>query len=83
MAEQITITVNDDGSFTVNEKEDDASATDQPINQTVGTVAEVMQLIQKALGDEQGGEPAQEPQDPQAMWDQEAAKRAPQEQPPM
>jgi predicted pyridoxine 5'-phosphate oxidase superfamily flavin-nucleotide-binding protein len=79
MAEQITITVNDDGSFTVAEQEDDASSSDQPINKTVGTVAEVMQLLQQALGDDKAPDPAK------AMWDEEAAKRAPTaaEQPPM
>lgn len=69
MAETITITCNDDGSYTVAESEDDASAQDQPINQTVKSVDEVLGLIQQALSDDA--------QDPKAAWDQEAASRQP------
>lgn len=50
--ETITITVNGDGTFTVAESENDASEQDQPINETVKSVEEVLQLVQQALGDE-------------------------------
>lgn len=74
MAETITITCNDDGSYTVAETEDDQSAQDQPINETVKSVDEVLGLVQKALSDET--------EDPKAAWNQEAAAREqPQEQP--
>ena len=67
MAEQITITVNDDGTFTVAESEDDTSTNDQPLNETVDSVDAVCQLIQQALGDEG--------MDAQAEWDRQAQQR--------
>lgn len=67
MAETITIKCNDDGTYTVTETEDDQSASDQPINQTVKSVDEVLQLVQQALSDDD--------QDPQQAWNEEAAAR--------
>lgn len=68
MAETITITKNDDGTFTVAEQEDDASPDDQPINQSCKSVDEVLQLVQQALSDDKG-------EGPQAAWNAEAAQR--------
>jgi hypothetical protein len=67
MAETITITKNDDGTFQVTESQDDPSAGDQPMNETAASLDEVLGLVQKALSDEV---------DPrQAAWNQEAAAR--------
>ena len=70
MSETITITKNDDGTFTVTEGEDEASPGDQPVNQTVDSVDQVLQLVQQALGDDQGEEGS-----PDEAWNQEAAQR--------
>lgn len=87
MAESILITVMPDGKFHVKSMEDDASAADQPVDQTVASVDEVIQLVQQELGDEQAepgeGTPAEEKTDTgegpseDQMWNQEAAKRQP------
>lgn len=69
MAETITITCNPDGSYSVASTEDDASGSpaDQPLDQTVGTVDEVLQLVRQELSDDEAG--------PKAAWDAEAAQR--------
>jgi len=70
MAETITITCNDDGSYNVASTEDDDSGSpaDQPLNETVKTVDEVLQLVRQELSDDTG-------QGPKAAWDAEAAQR--------
>jgi hypothetical protein len=70
--ETITIECLPDGSYRVTSTEDDSGdAGDQPLNQTVKSVDEVLQLVQRELSDDQGEA------DPKAAWDQEAAKRGP------
>lgn len=68
MAETITITKNDNGTYQVTESENDANASDQPINQACQSLEEVMQVVQQALGDD-------EQTSNKAAWDQMAAER--------
>lgn len=67
MAETITITCNDDGSYNVKSTEDDSGAVDQPLDQTVKSVDEVLQLVRQELGDDS--------QDPAQAWNAEASQR--------
>jgi hypothetical protein len=71
MAEKITITENQDGSYTVQSTEDpgEPAQGDRPLNQTVQTVAEVLQLVRQELSDDQD--------DGQQAWASESAKRGP------
>ena len=74
-SETITITCNPDGSYRVASTEMDSEAAagvdsqaDAPLDQTVQTVDEVLQLVKQELGDDQG---------PTAAWNAEAAQRDP------
>ena len=71
--ETITIECNDDGTYRVTSTEDKAGEPgDAPLDQTVKSVDEVMQLIQGELSDD--GDQA-------GQWASEAAKRGPDGQP--
>ena len=63
MAETITITSNDDSTYTITGAEDDSGTGG---GQTVQTVDEVLQLVRQELDDGAG---------PKAAWDAEAAQR--------
>jgi hypothetical protein len=71
-----TITIQDtgNGSYTVQQQGDEQEPQGQPTQpQTANSVDEVCQIVQQILGEESGEG------NPQAMWDQEAAKRQPQQ----
>ena len=69
MAETITITVNDDSTFTITEVEGpDAAPGTEPMTSTVNSVEEVCAAITAALGDEAG-------EAGQAEWDKQATAR--------
>jgi hypothetical protein len=72
--ETITIECLPDGTYHVTSTEDDAGEPgDKPLDQTVASVDELVQVIQAELSDDQGEAPA----DGKAAWAAEAAKRGP------
>jgi hypothetical protein len=68
--ETITIECLPGGGYHVTSTEDsDAGPGDKPLDQTVQSVDEVLQLVQQELSDDE--------QDPQAAWAAEAQTRGP------
>ena len=69
--EVITITCNPDGTYTVasTEEQGEPAQGDQPLNQAVKSVDEVLSLVRQELGDDAGAE------GPQQAWDAEAQGR--------